>query len=131
MNQLRRFTLNQSEVVNERFCEKVLSKFFNDYYLYVWSNRKGFSSFQGNEISLFIVNVQIITEFVDRTFIPNEQTNEIKEILILWYDLFKFLGLTYLVGEYEKNRHEVQIKECEKSQKNISNRSEIIFITTG
>ena len=44
MGSIRTFLLNQSDAVIESFTRTVLCKFWNDFHLYVWKNRKNFSS---------------------------------------------------------------------------------------
>lgn len=103
MGSLRSFLLNQSTDVIESFATTVLRKFWNDYHLYVWKNKKNFSSFLGNEIALFVGNVSLVVEFIQNSLISTNQTRDIVQGLTLWVSVFKFLGLTYIVEGEEEN----------------------------
>ena len=53
MSTVRSFILDQLTEVMNSFLQSVLSKFWNDYHLYIWNNKKSFSSMVGNELTFF------------------------------------------------------------------------------
>ena len=95
MKFLRNFILNQSPSVIQRF-NAVLKSFWNDYHIFIWKNRKNFSSFLGNELALFTGNVSKITAFMKETIVPSSQVSDIVTGLSLWVSIFKFLGYTHI-----------------------------------
>ena len=96
MTYLRSFMLNQEPTVVEEF-QNVLRKFWNEYHIFIWNNRKKFSSFHGNELALFTGNVILITTFMKNYLVPTRTINDIMDGLNIWVKLFKFVGYTYLV----------------------------------
>ena len=98
MGYLRRFMLNQSNDMFDAFMNDVLKKFWNDFHLYVWKNKKNFSSFLGNELALFVSNVGAIVEFLDSNFTETNDVKDMKDAFQLWVSIFKFLGMT-VIGE--------------------------------
>ena len=96
MTYLRSFMLNQEPTVVEEF-QNVLRKFWNEYHIFIWNNRKKFSSFHGNELALFTGNVTLITTFMKNYLVPTRTINDIMDGLNIWVKLFKFVGYTYLV----------------------------------
>ena len=78
MNWLRTFLLKQSTEVVEDFSANILKKVWNDFHLYVWRNRKSFASFQGNELALFVGNIEQIAQFLESHF---QSTNEIEDFI--------------------------------------------------
>ena len=95
MGYVRKFFLNQSDEVRSNFID-VLKSFWRDYHLYVWRNKKNFSSFQGNELALFVANTHTIIEYMENVLDPTEEVIHMIESLQLWVKLFKFLGHTYI-----------------------------------
>ena len=106
MSTVRNFILNQSTNTIERFSKLVLKSFWNDYHLYVWNNKKSFASLVGNELALFVSNIDEVVEFFNSNFVTTPITNSICNGLKIWLRIFKFLGITYL-------GHDVSIKEYE------------------
>ena len=98
MGYLRRFMLNQSNDMFDDFMNGVLKNFWNDFHLYVWKNKKNFSSFLGNELALFVSNVGAIVQFLDSNFTETNEVKDMKDAFELWVSLFKFLGMT-VIGE--------------------------------
>ena len=97
MGYLRKFLLNQSTDVIDDFLKVVLKKFWKDFHLFVWKNKKDFSSFVGNELALFVGNTKRVVQFLSDKFEDdNEQVNHIKKGLKLWLKVLKFLGITYI-----------------------------------
>ena len=96
MTYLRSFMLNQEPTVVEEF-QNVLRKFWNEYHIFIWNNRKKFSSFHGNELALFTGNVTLITTFMKNYLVPTRTINDIMDGLNIWVKLFKFVGYTHLV----------------------------------
>ena len=96
MNYLRSFLLEQSEEVYNNFLCKVLKNFWNEYHLFVWKNKKNFSSFQGNELALFVGSISTITEYLNSCLVTMPQLQDICKGLELWHSIFKFLAVSYI-----------------------------------
>ena len=104
MGYMRRFLLNQSTDLLDQFINDVLKKFWNDFHLYVWKNKKNFSSFLGNELALFVANTQSIVSFLESNFVQTNEIEDMKKSLLLWVEIFKFLGMTVVQnGDTYKN----------------------------
>ena len=93
---LRKILLNQSTEVIDNFCSEVLRKFWNDYHLYVWRNKKNFSSFVGNEIAVFVANIGLIQDFFQENLVETNEIKDFRKALGLWKKIFKFLSITYI-----------------------------------
>ena len=104
MGWLRNFILGQSSVVVQDFSVNILKMFWNDFHIYVWQNKKNFSSFLGNEVALFVGNSNLIIEFLQRRFIPTNETRAFIEALRLWKKMFKFLSITYINSDSYPNK---------------------------
>ena len=65
-------------------------------HLYVWNNKKKFSSFVENELALFVGNIPTINEFLDTHFYPTSKVLDTMEGLSLWVKIFQFMGITHL-----------------------------------
>ena len=63
MSYLRVLLLNQDPEINDDNCSSVLSKFWNQYHLWVCKNKKNFSSFMGYELALFTAQHQHFQTF--------------------------------------------------------------------
>eukprot|EP00551_Chaetoceros_affinis_P016131 CAMPEP_0203712330 /NCGR_PEP_ID=MMETSP0091-20130426/69973_1 /ASSEMBLY_ACC=CAM_ASM_001089 /TAXON_ID=426623 /ORGANISM="Chaetoceros affinis, Strain CCMP159" /LENGTH=776 /DNA_ID=CAMNT_0050590301 /DNA_START=350 /DNA_END=2681 /DNA_ORIENTATION=- len=123
---LRKILLNQSTDINDNFCSEVLRKFWNDYHLYVWRNKKNFSSFVGNEIAIFVANIGLIQDFFQENLV---QTNEIKDFmkaLGLWRKIFKFLSITYI----ERNTYLNKMEQFEVELKRFYDVGSRTFLST-
>ena len=112
MESLRYLLLNQSDEVKHRFTREVLCKFWNEFHLFVWNSGRKFSSFQGNELALFIANVHTINEFLRTNLVLSRNVSSMIKGLDLWLDLFEFLGKSRIdpgtdyateIDTYEKN----------------------------
>jgi hypothetical protein len=103
MAYLRNIVLDFSQAVREQFEKTVLRTIWKDFHIYVWNNNKNFSSFQGNELALFVSSTDIIVQWIDSDIELNPLMEDIKDALKLWKEIFKFLGTTYIVqgGEEE------------------------------
>ena len=121
MGSIRTFLLNQSDAVVESFTRTVLCKFWNDFHLYVWKNRKNFSSFLGNEITLFVGNSGSIIEFFETSLITTNEITDICMGLRLWTCIFKFLGFTYIVEDEEQE----YLNRMEQFQKDVEDFYEV------
>ena len=108
MSYLRIFILNQAPNIIEGF-DKVLKSFWNDYHLFIWRNRKNFSSFLGNELALFTGNVSAITKYLTDNLILTRDLNDVVTGLSLWVKLFKFLGFTHLTISKSQYLREIEI----------------------
>ena len=94
MRELQKFMLDQSYKHIQQFKVKVLSKFWNQFHLFVFANNKPFASFQGNELARFIVNIPGINEFLIATFDESLYLKGLMRALVLWKTMFAFLGKT-------------------------------------
>ena len=112
MDSLRALVLNQSDEVQKKFKSDVLSSFWNEFHLFVWKSGKKFSSFQGNELALFVANTKYICTFLRTSLVLTNDVQSIITGLELWEKMFDFLGKSRieegtdylkLVEEYEKN----------------------------
>lgn len=107
MSYLRNLILDSSSAVREQFEKTVLRSIWKDFHIYVWNNKKNFSSFQGNELALFVSSTDIIVQWIDLNMESIPLIEDLKDALNLWKQLFKFLGTTYIVeggGEEYCNR---------------------------
>jgi DNA-directed RNA polymerase subunit M/transcription elongation factor TFIIS len=112
MESLRILLDEQSDDIRKQFLREVLSKFWNEFHLLVWKTGRKFSSFQGNELALFVANIELINQFLQTNLVPTSSVTSILQGLNLWVVLFSFLGksridtgMDYLneVDKYEKN----------------------------
>ena len=108
MVNLRQFILSQSTKLIDDFVGQILSKFWNDFHLYVWKNKKGFSSFVGNELALFVGNIPIITQFLMERLVQNMKVLSIIQGLNKWAEIFKFLAITHL-GTMTENEYLIEM----------------------
>ena len=92
--ELQKFMLDRSYKHIQQFKVKVLSKFWNQFHLFVFANNKSFASFQGNELGRFIVNIPAINEFLTTTFDETVYLKELMGVLALWKTMFAILGKT-------------------------------------
>ena len=95
MINLREFILNQSTEIISQF-QDVLSRFWNDFLLFVWRNNKKFTSFNGNELSAFVHNISSITEFIESHFVSSDQTSNSVRGLILWKEIYEFVSISVI-----------------------------------
>ena len=112
MGYLRSFLFNQVGRVTHLYTSMVLSKFWNDFHLYVWKNNKAFSSFQGNELALFVANIPKTILFLNKNLVSNRKIENVIRALELWVDIFKFLGITMIKDEesYKRELDEFEVK---------------------
>ena len=103
MSWLRNFLLNSSTSARTNFSIHILSKFWNQYHLFVWRTNKAFSSFQGNELALFIANISSIKNYLVQNFVQDNDINNFVLALNLWESMFKFLGITHISKEQEQS----------------------------
>jgi len=92
MTRLRKFILDQSIDLISRFMV-VLSGFWVDFLLFVWHNNKKFTSFNGNELSMFVKNISSITQFIDTNFVTCDESSNITRSLNLWNDIYIYFVL--------------------------------------
>ena len=114
MTYLQSFLLRQPSIVIEDFCLSVLKTIWNEFHLFVWKNKKNFSSFLGNEIALFVSITEKVVEFLTARLIETDKLSNLVKALELWQKLFKFLGITYVnCTNYEDkmNAFEVDVQE--------------------
>ena len=118
MGYLRALLFNQAGDITHTYASSVLLKFWNDLHLYVWKNNKPFSSFQGNELALFVANIPQTNNFLQYKLVRTNKVDNVIKALQLWFDLFKFLGITKNEDEEEYIRKldyfKVQLKEFYK-----------------
>ena len=84
MSYLRTFILNQEPNVIDGFTSTVLKKIWNDYHIFIWNNRKNFSSFLGNELALFTGNVSKVNSFLSENLVQTSTIVDICTSLTLW-----------------------------------------------
>ena len=111
----RSFLLNQTKDIIDLFSSKILKSFYNDYHLYIWENRKGFSSFVGNELVLFVANTSSITDFFEEHTNDTQTMTDMCTALKLWVDIFKFLGISHL----RDMTHENYLEHLRKFKDNV------------
>ena len=93
---LRSFVFNHLLEVEIKFNKDVLSHFWNDYHIFCWSNKSNFSSFQGNDLALFVANTKRVSEYLEHHFAVTDLRNNIISSLSLLGNIFHFLSLTYI-----------------------------------
>ena len=76
---LRNFLINQLPQILEIFSTDILSKLFNEYHIFIWENRKNFSSFLGNELVGFVAYVGLVNNFLDAKIIQNSTVSNMKK----------------------------------------------------
>ena len=110
MSYLRLFLLDQAPSISEGYCSAVLSKFWNQYHIWVWQNKKNFSSFMGNELALFAANTIDTNEFLASNLVPTNKVSNIKDSLQMWQEIFHFLSITHLDNisdeQYKQKLHD-------------------------
>ena len=119
MNWVRLFLLNHPGIIIDTFATTVLSKFWNEYLIHVWNSNKNFSSFQGNEIALFVGNVEIIVEFINTHISESLTRLRVCNGVLLWKRIFKFMSQTW-IADRDKYRQDLdQFKVMLKQFYNI------------
>ena len=102
--------LDQAPLISEGYCSAVLSKFWNQYHIWVWQNKKNFSSFMGNELALFTANTSDTNEFLASNLVPTNKVSNIKDSLQMWQEIFHFLSITHLDNisdeQYQQKLHD-------------------------
>jgi hypothetical protein len=117
MTYVRNLILEQTDDCMELFLSTVLKKFYNDFHLFVWKHKKSFSSFQGNELALFVGHISLIKEFLISNLVATPIVQDITDSLTLWVSIFKFLGITCIEegeeGEYLNriDQFNIELKE--------------------
>lgn len=82
---------------------------------FVWDINKKFSSFQGNELALFVSNIPKIISFITSEFDCDVQhVRNLKEMLWLWHYIPKFLGITNIDNLELYNTHLLQFEDAIK-----------------
>ena len=128
MGYLRKFLLNQSTDVIDDFLKVVLKNFWKDFHLFVWKNKKDFSSFVGNELALFVGNTTRVVKFLSDNFEDNnEQVNDIKEGLKLWLKIFKFLGISVIQN---RDEYKNEMKDFEENVKKFYDSGSRTFLSS-
>ena len=113
MEYLRRFIQKQSHEMIQQFSKLMLS-FWGDFHVSVWRLNKKNSSFNGNEILLFIRNIPKILLFLKEKFRSDPDINAICDGLSAWAEVTQFLNIV----EYESVEHfESSIKKYEEDVK--------------
>lgn len=98
MGWLRTFIMSQSTQVIED-CVKILRKIWNDFHIFVWMNKKNFSSFCGNELALFVSIERELHSYLQENLEMNDELEKFLNGYELWTKIFKFLGVTYIEEE--------------------------------
>ena len=65
MTYLRKLMLKQSLTLRKRFSKEVLLSIWPEFLVYCWNNNLNFSKFQGPELSKFVSNSTMITDFIE------------------------------------------------------------------
>ena len=107
MSYLRNYIMKQTTEVMEKFSEMIL-KFWSEYNVMIWNLNKGFSSFIGRELLLFVENIPKIVDFLKKTFVETDHVKDICKGLILLSEITPFLVITEIsdnIVEY-KNQFE-------------------------
>ena len=113
MEYLRRFIQKQSHEMIQQFS-KLLLTFWGAFHVSVWRLNKKISSFNGNEIVLFIRNIPKIISFLKENFRPDPDLDAICDGLSAWADITPFLNHV----TYESVDHfEASIKKYEEDVK--------------
>ena len=128
MGTLRKVVLEQSSSFQDQFSLSVLGKFWNSFHLFVWNTGKPFSSFNGNELTLFVVNTAVITEFLREKLVLNSQVSYICTGMELWFKCFKFLGISRI--EEEKLDYMTDISNFEENTKAFYEAGRVGFLFT-
>ena len=100
MEYLRTYINKQLHETIQEFS-KVLLKFWGDYHVCLWRLNKVFTSFNGNEIKVFIFGIPSILLFLNKTFKMIDQLKFINNGLWAWYNIIPFFNLVM----YENDDH--------------------------
>ena len=128
MASLRLILLNQATDVIDSFLKTVLKKFWNDYHMYVWKNKKNFASFLGNEIALFVGNTKSIVNFLEANLVQTDEIKNFIKALKIWVRIFKFTAKTYIEDEDAIYLNKVEI--FERDLKNFYEVGSRTFLST-
>ena len=130
MSYLRTFMLNQSNDIGNQFCSSILAKFWNPFHLFVWRTNKAFSSFQGNELALFVANASCIQDFLEKKLVQNTACLDFVQALKSWVFMFKFLGISYVTpGQEESSWYKNQLQLFEDEAKNFYEKGKNTFLS--
>ena len=134
MTDLRRFVLRRSSEQIKMFSENILRTFWGNYHVYCWNNKMNFSKFEGTELSLFVENIPLICEYLEKSFISTENLKMFTEGLRTLPMIFSFLKLSYIEDskKYEELlvQFEVNLKlmyKCGKSTYLVDNDEPFYF----
>ena len=83
MTELRKFMNNQSIELIDEFKSQVLSKFWNNFHVYVWNSGKELLSFQGNYIVVSLASIPKVVEFLEKKIIMTEYLQDLKRALLI------------------------------------------------
>ena len=111
--------MNLSVEMLNLFCKNCLGKFWNHFHLFVWKTGKPFTSFQGNEMALFVANISTICKFFQAKIVLKSHVRTILKALELWGNMFQFLGIGKLPTNVGDSRiwYKKQIKKYENHTK--------------
>ena len=113
------FVLNHSIDVGTKFDKNVLSHFWNDYHIFCWNNKSNFSSFQGNDLALFVANTKRVSEYLEHHFVATKLRDNIISSLSLLPNIFSFLSLTYIRSHDSEEPHEYYNCELKEYVENV------------
>ena len=101
MTYLRKLMLKQSLTLRKRFSKEVLLSIWPEFLVYCWNNNLNFSKFQGPELSKFVSNSTMITDFIEVNLLETVQTVEFSRGLNLLKSIFKCMSISYIIEDDE------------------------------
>ena len=96
MNYTRKVMMKQSIALRKDFTNDVLKLFWAKFHVYCWNNSLNFSSFKGDELSKFVQNADIISNFLLDKTISTDETRSLVGALTILRPIFKFMSITYV-----------------------------------
>ena len=130
MTELRAFMLNQSIALIDKFKSDVLTKFWNNFHIFVWNSGKKFASFQGNKLAVFLANVPQIVQFLNSNLINTDYLSKLKRALVVWTKMFEFLGIT-IIKEGKENEYKEKINSYKENAKVLYALVKNTFLSNG
>ena len=96
MNHVRTLILKHSTATVKAFTDNVLSSFWSNFHVYCWNNKLKFSKFQGNDLALFIVNINKVTRFLSEKLANTSEVTNLVGGLSCMPDLFQFMAISHI-----------------------------------
>lgn len=99
MSYIHKYLRNYNLTLNKRFYE-ILSEHWNNYYVNVWAQNKGFQCFTGKEIKAFIEMKEDIVNFMNDNFHQRSQiASDICNMVTKWNGIVHFLTKVIIIGK--------------------------------